>query len=58
MEDPTKILKDSLEHIQDLDVDSSDHSGKSLCFDRIHQRINLSLKLLWCTCATMMQKEE
>jgi len=58
LEDPTKILIDSLEHIQDLDVDSSDHSGKSLSIDRIHQSINLSLKLLWCTCTMMMQKEE
>ena len=50
MEDSIQMLKDSLGFIEDSEVNSSDLLEQSLSIDRVHQSINLSLKLLWCTC--------
>ena len=50
MEDSIQMVKDSLDFIEDSEVNSSGYSGQSLSVDRVHQSINLSLKLLWCTC--------
>ena len=49
LEDSIQKVKDSLDFIEDSEVNSSGHSGQSLSIDRVHQSINLSLKLLWCT---------
>jgi len=50
LEDSIQMVKDSLDFIEDSEVNASDHSGQSLSIDRVHQSISLSLKLLWCTC--------
>ena len=50
MEDSIQMLKDALDFIEDSEVNSSDLLEQSLSIDRVHQGINLSLKLLWCTC--------
>jgi len=50
LEDSIQKVKDSLDFIEDSEVNSSAHSEQSLSIDRVHQSINLSLKLLWCTC--------
>jgi hypothetical protein len=58
LEDSIQILKKSFDLIKDAEINSSGHAEESLPIDRIHQSINLSLKLLWCTCTTMMKKEK
>ena len=50
MEDPIQILTDSFVLNKDSEVNPSDLLEESLSIDRIHLSINLSLKLLWCTC--------
>ena len=50
LEDPIQMLTDSINLIKDSEVNPSDPSGDSMSIDRIHLRLNLSLKLLWCTC--------
>jgi hypothetical protein len=50
LEDSIQMVKDSLDFIEDSEVNASGRSGHSLSIDRVHQSINLSLKLLWCTC--------
>jgi len=50
LEDSIQMVKDSLDFIEDSEVNASGHSGQSLSIDRVHQSISLSLKLLWCTC--------
>jgi hypothetical protein len=50
LEDPIQMLTDSLDIFEDPEVNPSGHSEQSLPIDRIHLSINLSLKLLWCTC--------
>ena len=50
MEDPIQFLTDSLDLIEDSEVNLSGLLEQSLSVDRIHLSINLSLKLLWCTC--------
>jgi len=44
------MLTDSLELIEDSEVSPSGLSEQQRSIDRIHLSINLSLKLLWCTC--------
>lgn len=44
------MIKDFLDLIKDYEIDASDSLDRSLSYDRVHQSINLSLKLLWCTC--------
>jgi len=56
LEDSIQMLRDSLDFIEDSEVNSSGHLGQSLSIDKVHQSINLSLKLLWCT-SIMMQNE-
>jgi len=50
LEDPIQILTDSLDVIEDPEVNPYGLSEQSLSIDKIHLSINLSLKLLWCTC--------
>ena len=50
MEDPIQMLTDSFNLIEDPEVNLSGLLEQSLSVDRIHLSINLSLKLLWCTC--------
>lgn len=50
MEDPTQMLIDSFDLIKNSEANPSGHLEQSLSIDRIHLNINLSLKLLWCTC--------
>jgi len=50
LEDSVQILKDSLDFIEGSEINSSGDLGQSSSIDRVHQSINLSLKLLWCTC--------
>ena len=50
MEDPTQMLIDSFDLIKDSEANPSGLLEQSLSIDRIHLSINLSLKLLWCTC--------
>ena len=50
MEDPIQILTDSFVLNKDSEVNPSDLLEESLSIDRIHLSINLSLKLLCCTC--------
>jgi hypothetical protein len=52
------MLKKSFDLIKDAEINSSGHAEESLPIDRVHQSVNLSLKLLWCTCTMMMQKEK
>jgi len=52
------MLKKSFDLIKDAEIKSSGHEEESLPIDRVHQSVNLSLKLLWCTCTMMMQKEK
>jgi hypothetical protein len=50
LEDSIKMLTDFFDVIEDSEVNPSDLLEQSLSIDRIHLSINLSLKLLWCTC--------
>jgi len=50
LEDPTQMLIDSFDLIKDSEANPSGLLEQSLSIDRIHLSINLSLKLLWCTC--------
>jgi hypothetical protein len=50
LEDPTQMLIDSFDLIKNSEVNPSGLLEQSLSIDRIHLNINLSLKLLWCTC--------
>ena len=50
MEDTIQMLRKSYDHIKSAEINSCDHSVETLTIDRVHQSINLSLKLLWCTC--------
>jgi len=50
LEDPIQMLTDSFNLIEGPEVNPSGLLEQSLSIDRIHLRINLSLKLLWCTC--------
>ncbi len=50
MEDPTQMLIDSFDLIKNSEANPSGLLEQSLSIDRIHLNINLSLKLLWCTC--------
>jgi hypothetical protein len=50
LEDPNQMLIDSFDLIKDSEVNPSDLLEESPSIDRVHLSINLSLKLLWCTC--------
>ena len=50
MEDPTQMLIDSFDLIKNSEANPSGLLEQSLSIERIHLNINLSLKLLWCTC--------
>ena len=50
MKEPNQMLTDSFDFIEDSEVNPSGLLEESLSTDRIHLSINLSLKLLWCTC--------
>jgi hypothetical protein len=50
LEDPTQMLIDSFDLIKNSEANPSGLLEQSLSIDRIHLNINLSLKLLWCTC--------
>ena len=50
MEDPNQMLIDSFDLIKDSEVNPSGLLEESPSIDRVHLSINLSLKLLWCTC--------
>jgi len=50
LEDPIQMLTDALDLIEDPEVNPSGLLEQSLSIDRVHLSINLSLKLLWCTC--------
>ena len=50
MEDSIQMLTDFFDVIEDSEVNPSDLLEQSHSIDRIHLSINLSLKLLWCTC--------
>ena len=50
MEDPIQMVKDCLDLIKDSEASPSGLLGESPSIDRVHLNINLSLKLLWCTC--------
>jgi hypothetical protein len=58
LEDTIQMLKESYNQIKDAEVISSDDLGESPPFNRVHQSISLSLKLLWCTCAMITQQEQ
>ena len=50
LEDSIQMLTDALDLIEDPEVNPSGLLEQSISIDRIHLSINLSLKLLWCTC--------
>jgi hypothetical protein len=50
LEDPTQMLIDSFDLIKNSEANPSGLLEQSLSIERIHLNINLSLKLLWCTC--------
>jgi hypothetical protein len=50
LEDPTQMLIDAFDLIKNSEANPSGLLEQSLSIDRIHLNINLSLKLLWCTC--------
>jgi hypothetical protein len=50
LEDPIQMLTDSFDLIKDSEINPSGLLGESLSNDSVHLRLNLSLKLLWCTC--------
>jgi len=50
LEDPIQMLTDSFDLIENSEINPSSLLGESPSIDRVHLSLNLSLKLLWCTC--------